>query len=264
MESQTDLVLFDVAEGVARIRFNRPDALNAINEGLASAFLAACEQVAKRDDVRVVVLSGEGRGFMAGGDVARMVQAMPRADTVIDALLDCIDPALVLLTNLAAPVVASVHGAVAGAGVGILLAADLAIAADDTKINLAYTAIGATPDATSTWTLPRVVGLRRALEIALLSDSVAASDALAFGLVNRVVPRAELVAATDALVRRLAAGPTLAYGRVKKLLRGSFDRTMEEQMAMERIAFKEMTCTADFKEGTLAFLGKRRAKFTGA
>ena len=264
MESPSDLVLLDVAEGVARIRFNRPEALNAINEGLARAFLAACESVAGRDDVRVVVLSGEGKGFMAGGDVARMVQEMPRADTVIDALLDCIDPALLLLANLPAPVVASVHGAVAGAGVGIMLAADLVIAADDTKINLAYTAIGATPDATSTWTLPRIVGLRRSMEIALLSDSYAAMEALALGLLNKVVPRAELGSATDVLARRLASGPTQAYGRIKKLLRGSLDRTMEEQMSLERTAFRESTFTADFKEGTLAFVGKRRARFTGA
>ena len=263
MDSRSGLVLLDVAEGVARIRFNRPEALNAINEGLARAFLAACESIASRNDVRVVVLSGEGKGFMAGGDVARMVQEMPRAYTVIDALLDCIDPALLLLADLAAPVVASVHGAVAGAGVGIMLAADLAIAADDTRINLAYTAIGATPDATSTWTLPRLVGLRRSMEIALLSDSYPAADALALGLVNRVVPRAELDSATDAIVRRLASGPTQAYGRIKKLLRGSFDRTMEEQMALERTAFRESSLTADFKEGTLAFVGKRRAKFTG-
>jgi 2-(1,2-epoxy-1,2-dihydrophenyl)acetyl-CoA isomerase len=102
------------------------------------------------------------------------------------------------------------------------------------------------------------------MEIALLSDSYAATDALALGLVNKVVPRSELTAVTDALARRLASGPTLAYGRIKKLLRGSFDRTMEQQMAFERTAFRESTLTADFKEGTLAFVGKRRAKFTGA
>jgi 2-(1,2-epoxy-1,2-dihydrophenyl)acetyl-CoA isomerase len=264
MEAANDPILFDVADGVARIRFNRPQALNAIDEALARAFLAACREIASRSDVRVVVLSGEGKGFMAGGDVARMVQTTPSADTLVDTLLDCIDPALLHLTDLPAPVVASVHGAVAGAGVGIMLAADLAIAADDTRINLGYAAIGATPDATATWALPRVVGLRRSLEMALLSDTYGASDALALGLVNRVVPRAELASATDAIVRRLASGPTLAYGRIKKLLRGSFDRTMEQQMGSERMAFREICGTADFKEGTLAFVTKRRPNFTGA
>ena len=263
MDFSNKLVLFDVADGVARIRFNRPDALNAIDEALAVGFLRACRQAGDRGDVRAVVISGEGKGFMAGGDVARMVQAMPRADTVVDALLDCLDPALAILSEMAAPVIASVHGAVAGAGASLMLAADLAIAADDTRINLAYSAIGATPDAASTWTLPRLVGLRRSMEIALLSEPIGAADALALGLVNRVVPRAALAAETEQLARRVASGPTLAYGRIKRLLRGSFDCTMKEQMARERTAFRESTATADFAEGTHAFLEKRRPRFTG-
>ena len=263
MESSDDPVLFDVADGVATIRFNRPGALNALDEALAAGFLQACRQAADRGDVRAVVIGGEGRGFMAGGDVARMVQALPRADTVIDALLDCLEPALVILSEMTAPVIASVHGAVAGAGASLMLAADLAIAADDTRINLAYSAIGATPDAASTWTLPRLVGLRRSMEIALLSEPIGADDALALGLVNRVVPRSALAAETDRLTRRLASGPTLAYGRIKRLLRGSFDRTMQQQMACERTAFRESTATADFAEGTRAFIEKRRPRFTG-
>lgn len=256
-------VLFDVADGVARIRFNRPSALNAIDEALARALLAACEDIARRDDIRVVVISGEGKGFMAGGDVARMVEAGPNVGTFVDALLDALEPTLRLLAGISAPVLASVHGAVAGAGVSLMLAADFAIAADDARFNLAYSAIGATPDASSTWTLPRAVGLRRALEIALLSDTYSAADALAFGLVNKVVPRAELAAATDTLARRLACGPTLAYGRIKKLLRGSLGHTIEQQLKLERAAFHESTLTADFKEGTAAFASKRKPDFTG-
>jgi 2-(1,2-epoxy-1,2-dihydrophenyl)acetyl-CoA isomerase len=264
MESSSDPVLFDVADGIARVRFNRPDALNAIDVKLAHAFVGICEQIASRKDVRVVVMSGEGRGFMAGGDVAGMVEAMPRPETFVHALLDALDPAFRILTQLSAPVIASVHGPVAGAGVSTMLAADLAIAADDTKITLAYTGIGATADATSTWSLPRVVGLRRALEIALLNDLYSASEALAMGLVNKVVPRAELAAATDKIAARLAAGPTQAYGRMKNLLRGSLEHTMEEQMQLERAAFVECSRTSDFVEGTSAFLAKRRPKFTGA
>ena len=220
MDALSEPVLFDVARGVARIRFNRPAALNAINEPMAQAFLAASREIAQRSDVRVVVMSGEGKGFMAGGDVARMVEAKPDAGVVVDALLDAIEPALLLLAEIPAPVVASVHGAVAGAGLSFMLAADLAIAADDARFALAYSAIGASPDASGSWTLPRVVGVRRALEIALLSDLYTAQEALALGLVNKVVPRAELAAATDALVQRLASGPTQAYGRIKKLVRG--------------------------------------------
>lgn len=263
MDASSVPVLFDVAAGVARIRFNRPSALNAIDEALARAFLAACEDIARRDDIRVVVMSGQGKGFMAGGDVARMVEAAPNVGTFVDALLDAIEPALLLPADIPAPVVASVHGAVAGAGVSLMLAADFAIAADDAKFNLAYSAIGATPDASGTWTLPRAVGLRRAMEIALVSDTYSAADALALGLVNKVVPRGELAAATDNFARRLACGPTLAYGRIKKLLRGSLGHTVQQQMDLERAAFHESTLTADFKEGTAAFVGKRKANFTG-
>lgn len=263
MDASSVPVLFDVADGVARIRFNRPSALNAIDEALARAFLTACEDIVRRDDIRAVVMSGEGKGFMAGGDVARMVEAVPNAVSFIDALLDALEPALLLLADIDAPVVASVHGAVAGAGLSLMLAADFAIAADDAKFNLAYSAIGATPDASGTWTLPRAVGLRRAMQMALLSDTYSAADALAIGLVYKVVPRGELATATDILVRRLASGPTLAYGRIKRLLRGSLGHTVEQQMSLERAAFHESTLTADFKEGTAAFAGKRKPDFTG-
>src|SRR5918992_1387070 len=137
MPSPDDLVLLNVEDAIARIRFNRPNALNAIDEAVARGFLSACEAVSRRDDVRVVVLSGAGRAFMAGGDVRRMREAGADAAPLVDALLGLLNPALLLLADLPRPVLASLHGAVAGAGVGVALAADLAIASDDTKFNLA-------------------------------------------------------------------------------------------------------------------------------
>ncbi len=263
MEPAADPVLLDVREGVARIRFNRPAALNAIDQALADRFLAACRAIAARDDVRVVVIGGEGRGFMAGGDVARMRESLPAADAFVASLLASIHPALALLAELDAPVVASLHGAVAGAGAGIALAADLALAADDTRINLAYTGIGGTPDAACTWNLPRLVGLRKAMEIALLSDTVDAPEALRLGLVNRVVPAAALEAETMALATRLARGPTGAYGRVKRLLRASFGRDMRQQMDAERDAFCAAARSVDFAEGINAFAARRKPAFVG-
>jgi len=263
VENSSDVVLFAMTNGVATIRFNRPAALNAIDQPLADRFLDLCIQIAARDDVRVIVMSGAGKGFMAGGDVAGMRAAMPDAERFITALLDALHPALALLATLDAPVLAAIHGPVAGAGVSIALAADLVLAADDTRINLAYTGIGATPDAASSWTLPRLVGLRRAMEIALLSDSYDAQQALEMGLVNRVVPSAALEAETAAMARRLACGPTAAYGRIRKLLRASFERTMQQQMDEERAAFCATTHTADFAEGIAAFAAKRRPDFTG-
>jgi 2-(1,2-epoxy-1,2-dihydrophenyl)acetyl-CoA isomerase len=264
MPTSDDVVLLDVKDGIARIRFNRPGALNAIDEAIARAFLSACEAVSQRSDVRVVVLSGAGRAFMAGGDVRRMHEAGANAATLVNALLGLINPALLLLADLPVPVLASVHGAVAGAGVGVALAADLAIAADDTQFNLAYARIGATPDVGTTWVLPRVVGLRRALEMALLSETYDAAEALRLGFVNRVVPRAALDAETDALARRLAAGPTLAYGRAKRLFRAAFDARLPQQLEAERAAFIESTRTADYLEGVSAFVDKRPPRFTGS
>ena len=264
MQSPDDVVLLNVEDGIARIRFNRPAALNAIDEAIARGFLAACEGVSQRSDVRVVVLCGAGRAFMAGGDVRRMRDAEPDAATLADALLGLINPALLLLAELPVPVLASVHGAVAGAGVGVALAADLAIVADDTQFNLAYGRIGATPDVGTTWMLPRLVGLRRALEMALLSETHDATEALRLGLVNRVVPRAALEAETDALARQLAAGPTLAHGRAQRLLRAAFDATLPQQLEAERAAFIESTRTADFREGVSAFVEKRPPRFSGS
>jgi 2-(1,2-epoxy-1,2-dihydrophenyl)acetyl-CoA isomerase len=264
MPSVDDVVLFNVEDGIARLCFNRPRALNAIDDALARGLLSACETVSQRADVRVVVLSAAGPAFMAGGDVRRMREARPDAAQLVDTLLGLINPALLLLADLAAPVLASVHGAVAGAGVAIALAADLAIAADDTQFNLAYTRIGATPDVGATWTLPRVVGLRRALEMALLSETYDAAEALRLGLVNRVVPRAALEAETETLARRLASGPTLAYGRAKRLMRTALDATLRQQLEAERAAFIESTRTADFVEGVSAFIEKRPPRFSGS
>ena len=264
MAATEDLVVLNVEEGIARIRLNRPDALNAIDEAMARAFVSACENVSKRSDVRVVVLSGAGRAFTAGGDVRKMREAGRNAAPMADALLAAANPALLLLAELPVPVLASLHGAIAGGGVGIALSADIAIAADDIQINLAYGRIGASPDIGTTWMLPRLVGLRRALGMAFLLETYDAEAALRLGLVNRVVPRAALEEETAALARRLAAGATAAYGRAKRLMRDSFDATFAEQLEAERKAFIESTHTHDFVEGVSAFVDKRRAEFKGS
>ena len=263
MSSPDDVVLLSVEDGIARIRFNRPAALNAIDEAVARGFLAACEAVSQRSDVRVVVMSGNGRAFMAGGDVRKMREAGADAGPLVDSLLGFLNPALLLLAELPLPVLASLQGAVAGAGVGVALAADLAIAADDMKLNLAYARIGATPDAGATWLLPRLVGLRRALEMAFLTGTYDAAEALRLGLVNKVVPAASLEAETDALARNLASGPTAAHARAKRLMRSAFDATLARHLETERETFKENTRAADYQEGVAAFVEKRPPRFSG-
>ena len=248
-----------IDDGVVRVRFERPERLNAIDVPMAQAFNKAAAAIAADPSARVVVLSGAGRAFMAGGDLATLAHGAESARAIIDPL----HAGLATLAGIDAPVIAALQGAVAGAGVSLALAADLAVAADDARFTLAYAKIGASCDGSSSWSLPRVVGLRRALEIALLADPLDAATALSYGMVNKVVPAATLAAEIDALAQRLASGPTLAYGKIRRLLRTSFERDLVGQMNAERDAFCASARTHDFAEGVAAFFGKRRANFTG-
>lgn len=246
--------------GVAEVRFNRPAALNAIGAAAARAFLAAAERIAADRSVRAVVLSGEGKGFLAGGDLAEM-GGNPGA--IASDIIDPLHAGLRLLAAIDAPVIAGVHGVVAGAGVSLMLAADLALAAEGTRFNLAYVNIGASCDGGASFALPRVVGLRRAMEIALLSEPFDAALALQWGLVNRVVPLPALRDETLALAQRLADGPTRAFGHVRRLLRGSFDADFAAQLDAEKRGFADCAASRDFAEGIAAFFDKRPPRFEG-
>lgn len=245
---------------VATLRFNRPEALNAIDVPMANAFLAAVQSIAADPGVRAVVLRGNGRGFMAGGDLATL-----RADPVQGAIdiLTPLNAALQLLAQMNAPVIAQVHGAAAGAGLSLVLMADYVIAAEGTRFNLAYINLGTSCDVGASWALPRIVGVRQALEIALLGEAFTADNALRLGLVNRVVPGAELDSATTALAQRLASGPTLAYGAMKRLMRASMDHTLPEQLAAEKGAFVHCAGTEDFRAGVEAFHQRQSPQFVG-
>lgn len=247
-------------DGIAHIRFNRPDVLNAIDIPTAESFLAACQSAAADSEVRAVVISGEGRAFIAGGDLAAMQRAPVET---AQALIKAMHGGIALLASMNAPVLGSLHGAVAGGGLGVALACDLAIAAEGTRFNLAYGNIGASSDCSTSWGLPRLVGLRRALEIALLGQTFDAAEALRIGLVNRVAPAAELEAETMKLARRLADGPPLALGRLKRLMRESFDRDLQGQLDAEAEGFAYCAATEDFAEGVAAFFEKRQARYRG-
>lgn len=247
--------------GIAHLRFNRPQALNAINVDMAAEFADACKEIAADPQVRVVWLSAEGRAFMAGGDIAAMAaDPVPVADRLIAGM----HGGLQVLAGLDAPVVASVQGAVAGAGLGVMLgASDIVIAAQGTRFSVAYPLIGASCDCSTSWSLPRLVGLRQALELALLSDTISCDDALRLGLCNRVVPPSALEAESRALVERLACGPTRAYGHIRRLMRASMEATLAEQLDAEAEGFRACAATQDFLEGAGAFLAKRSARFVG-
>jgi 2-(1,2-epoxy-1,2-dihydrophenyl)acetyl-CoA isomerase len=246
--------------GIAHLRFNRPQAMNAIDLAMARAFHQACRQLAEDPLVRVVVLSGEGRAFMAGGDLQSMA-----ADPVAVAaeLIAEMHAGIELLADLPVPVIASVHGAVAGGGLGLALACDLIVAAESTRFNLAYTRIGTSSDCGTSWGLPRWVGLRKALEIALLCEPFDATEALRLGMINRVVPADALAEHTLAMARQIEASAPLAVGRLKRLMRQSDQNDLRTQLQAEASAFVACAGTADFAEGVAAFLAKRPAHFTG-
>ena len=253
-------LLLERQGAIATLRLNRPDALNAINVPMAQALLAAVQTVGADPSVRAVVITGNGKGFMAGGDLATL-----RADPVQGAadLLEPLNAAVALLGQINAPVIAQVHGVAAGAGLSLMLQADFVLAAEGTRLNLAYINLGTSCDVGASWALPRLVGQRRALEIALLGESFSASDAERMGLIYRVLPAAELDAAVLQLAQRLAAGPTVAYGHMRRLMRSSFDHDLPTQLHAEAAAFAQCAHTTDLPEGIEAFFAKRAPAFQG-
>lgn len=246
--------------GVAIVTLDRAAAMNTFDLATARAFRQVFEQLANTGTARVVVLRGAGKAFGAGGDV----NAIGSTPECIPELIEHMHAAVTAMAALDAPVIASVHGVAAGASLSVVAACDLAIVAEGTRFNLAFARLGASCDTSSSWSLPRLVGLKRALEIALLCDTVDATEAQRIGLVNRVVPADSLDAETMALARSLAAGPTLAYGRIKRLMRHSLENTLAEQLDAERDAFIASSQTADFHEGVGAFLSKRAPVFSGS
>lgn len=242
------------AAGVAQLRFNRPDVLNALDAGLANALLEACRSIASDSAVRVVVLGGNGRAFMAGGDLAAMRRAPVEA---ADALIRPLHAAVQLLSEMPVPVLASVHGAAAGAGISLMLAADLAIAAEGTRFNFAYTDIAASCDGGASWVLPRLLGLRKALEIALLCESFDATEALRLGLLNRVVAAERLAAVTDDLAARLARREPHALAHLKRLLRLAGQQSLEAQLQAERAAFLDCAGRPEFAAAVDGFFARR-------
>jgi 2-(1,2-epoxy-1,2-dihydrophenyl)acetyl-CoA isomerase len=198
---------------------------------------------------------------MAGGDIT--IFQGDNATRDIDVLMRALHDAIIILARLKIPVVSLAHGMVAGAGVSFALAADVVRASDDAKFRLAYSKLGANPDGGSTYQLPRAIGLRRALGFALLEETIDAPTAERWGLVNRLLPAATAREDALAIARRLAAGPTLAFGKTKALLRNSLDRDLAGQLDNERAEFLSGTFSADFQEGVAAFLGKRKAAFKG-
>ncbi len=257
----SDLVLLDVTDGVARLTLNRPDTANAIDVPLAQALADATGHLATADDVRAVLLRGAGARFCAGGDVRAFAADGDGLGPLLDQVLEPLHRAVRDLGQLDAPVVAAVQGSAAGAGLSLICGADLVIAGASARFVLAYTTIGLVPDGGGTWYLPRLIGLRRATELALTNRVLDAAEALDWGLVNKVVADDDLDEDTDRLVTELAAGPTGAFGATKWLLRRSLQATLSEQLGDEATAMVRAGESSDGQEGVRAFVEKRPPEF---
>lgn len=253
----------EVDEGVARLTLNRPEAANTINVQLAEELLAAATRLQDRDDVRAVLLSGRGDRFCAGGDLASFAEVGTNVGDHLDRVVTALHPAILRLLALDAPMIAAVQGSAAGAGFSLACAADLVIAAESARFVLGYSAVGLTPDGSGSWFLPRLVGLGRALDIALTNRALTAAEAEEWGIVSRVVPDDQLASEAEALTRRVADGPTLTLGATRRLLHLSFARSLPEQLDEEQRLLREAGNRADGREGIVAFLEKRRPTFGG-
>ncbi len=258
-----ETILFEKSEGVATIALNRPKKLNAFDGQMHEEIRAALDEAAGDDEVRCVLLRGEGRGFSAGADLAEIVESEDGSPDLGQYLRDTYSRMIVKMATMEKPVIGALHGPVYGAGMGMALACDLRVAAQSAKFSVAFIKIGLMPDAGVSFFLPRIIGLGRAMEMAMTGEALDAEEAKNVGLVNRLVADDALAEEATAFARNLARMPTRALGEIKKSLYASFESDLET--ALENEAQGQTLCgyTEDHKEGVAAFFEKREASFTG-
>ncbi len=261
----SETLLVQVADGVATLTLNRPDKLNAFDDALLGALDEALKQADKDPGVRCVVLTGAGRGFSAGQDLAAVAEreAAGRRLSLRQHLDRTYNRVIRKIRVMEKPVIAAVNGVAAGAGMSLALACDLRIAAEGARFIQSFIGVGLVPDSGSTWFLPRMLGFSRAFELAITAEKLGAKDALALGLVNRVVPDAELAAEAAALAARLAAAPTRAIGLTKRAMNRAMATTLDEALDYEAILQELAGRSDDHKEGVAAFIEKRAPVFRG-
>ncbi|QDL38508.1 enoyl-CoA hydratase/isomerase family protein [Rhodoferax sediminis] len=254
---------FEVRQRVACLTLNRPASGNAITASLARALLDAALEISGRRDVGTVLLSGTGRMFCAGGDIHAFADAAGGLDHAIHEIVTSLHMAQSIFARMSAPLVVAVNGAAAGGGFSLAIGADFTLAAESASFRTAYTAIGLSGDAGITYTLPRLIGLRRARELLLTNRTLSASEALAWGLIDRVCPDADLAKAAQDFAGELAAGAPLASAACKNLLLDSFGASWEQQLASEAQWMTSLARTQDVQQAVVSFLEKRRPSFVG-
>lgn len=266
MSATFQALLVETADHVCTVTLNRPDSLNALNDTMTAELAKVLQQLQNDSQVRCVVLTGAGRAFSSGqdlGDLKKKYSDPGHVPHLAEDLRRRYNPIVTSLRDLEKPVIAAVNGVAAGAGLSLALACDVRLASAKASFIEVFVNVGLVPDSASTFFLPRLVGLGKALELCFTGDKVSAADALALGLVNRVVPAEELMKSTRELALRLAKLPTRAIGLMKRLLYSSFDSDLTTQLEAEAIAQEAAGATMDHREGVLAFFEKRPANFQG-
>jgi len=267
MTTQTEpAVLFQVTGGVGWTILNRPKAYNALNRELAAQLLDVLIRCDEDESVRAVVITGEGPSFCSGGDIKQMMDAVAsvgHAAAFLKTLTVSLHEAIATMAHMSKPVITAVNGAAAGAGFSLAIAGDLVLAADNAQFTVAYTAIGLAPDGSSTFTLPRLIGPKRAFELMCTNRALSAGEARELGMVNQVFPAEKFTDQVREFALGIAQGPTAALAHAKKLLTLSAQSSLETQMEHERRAIAACGRTVDFREGADAFFAKRTPKFQG-
>ena len=257
-------LLLEIDGVVARLTLNRPDKRNALgNKNDGEMFETAAKTINENKNLRCVIMTGAGKSFSAGGDLKYFDSQGDKLGAALKEITGLLHAAIGRMAHMDAPVVGAINGMAAGAGFSLAAACDIAIAGQSTRFTLAYTAAGLSPDGSSTWFLPRLVGLRRARELMLTNRMLSADEACEMGVVDRVVPDDELLDAAMAQAAIFAAGPTMAYGATKRLLQDTWTSGLETQMDRETRSISELTRTSDAREGIDAFLNKRKPSFKG-
>lgn len=256
-------VLLESKEATATIIFNRPTLMNSFNRQMAEELADITEQVKHNMGIRAVLLKGAGNLFMAGGDIRFFQENMATMPACVSEIVEILSISIKNLMQMEKPVIASVHGSVAGVGMSFMLACDVVIAADNTKFTTAYSGLGACADGGMTFMLPRHLGLKKATELLFLAEVFDAATALQLGLINYAVPAEKLAEETVRLLHKLANGPTQSYIQIKKLLQQTWHNDLSTHLQAEGKGFAACSITQDFKEGVSAFLQKRKPQFIG-
>jgi 2-(1,2-epoxy-1,2-dihydrophenyl)acetyl-CoA isomerase len=258
----SDAVLYEVADAVATITINRADAMNAADSAVRNGLKEAFDRAADDGDVRAVVLTGAGdRAFCVGQDLKELLPLYESNDPQLGGIVEGFNEVATALTQLPKPTVAAVNGAAAGAGASLAFACDFRIAAENASVSMAFSKIGLVPDTGGSWTLSRLVGTAKALELLVLSPTVKAEEALALGLFTRVVPDAKAEALDFA--RTLAAGPTVAYGYIKRLVAFALDNPLAASLELEKELQTAAGQTEDHVNAVRSFLAKQQPEFRG-